>query len=95
LPLKVLHQHIAHNPWPEVPGHLGRQRRHDLVAVTQRSRRKRMTCGMSTRSCTVKVSKPRRCEPGGTSTTRVRSSVTGGVRRPLCRLGRRRARFWP
>ena len=47
-----------------------------------------MTCGARIRSCTVKGSKPRRREPAGASMTRVRSSVTGGVRRPLCRLRR-------
>src|SRR3954468_22779113 len=47
-----------------------------------------MTCGVRIRSCTVKGSKPRRREPAGASMTRVRSSVTGGVRRPLCRLCR-------
>jgi hypothetical protein len=51
-----------------------------------------MTCGARMRSCTVKGSKPRRREPAGASMTRVRSVVTGGVRRPLCRLTRCRRR---
>src|SRR4051794_8321981 len=86
LPLDVLHQDIAHDPG--VAAHLGRQRCDDLLAVSQRSRRKRMTCGVRIRSCAVKGSKPRRREPAGASMTRVRSVVTGGVRWPLCRLRR-------
>ena len=42
LSFEVLQQDKTHNPWAEVPGHLGRQWRHDFLTVTQRSRRKRM-----------------------------------------------------